>query len=220
MGSERTGRQIGFDALRIIAAFLVICQHVEYYWGDVIIRPISRIAVFLFFLISGYFLWDEDTNLIRNRCHKSISKLCKIYLWAILIYGIEALCVAIHTGTYDVFHVGLWKIFVFVTACTSPLFPYGYHLWFLIALIESLVVIWVISKKYNLYTNKYSGELCIVFSIIGVWVNHYIVTMPMQKIILLAMPTIILGGNTAKRDKREQDTYGASNLHLLNGFSL
>ena len=158
MGNKITGRLEGLDALRFIAAFLVICQHVHNYGGMDVVRPISRIAVFLFFLISGYFLYDEDVVQIRGKCYKSIHKLCRIYLFAILIYGIEALCVSMATNSYDVFHVGPWKLFVFITSCTSPFFPYGYHLWFLIALIESLFIIAVISKKRNLFTYKYSGR--------------------------------------------------------------
>lgn len=194
MGNKKTGRLVGLDALRLIAAFLVICQHVHNYGGMDVVRPISRIAVFLFFLISGYFLYDEDIVQIRGKCYKSIHKLCRIYLFAILIYGIEALCVSMATNSYDVFHVGPWKLFVFITSCTSPFFPYGYHLWFLIALIESLFIIAVISKKRNLFTYKYSGIVCVLISILGVYVNHYFSAMPMLKPILLAMPTIILGG--------------------------
>ena len=59
MENKKTGRLVGLDALRLIAAFLVICQHVHNYRGMDVVRPISRIAVFLFFLISGYFLYDE-----------------------------------------------------------------------------------------------------------------------------------------------------------------
>lgn len=194
MESETTKRQAGLDALRIMAAFFVISQHVQNYWGNEFIRPISRVAVFLFFLISGYFLYDENTSLIKRKCHKSIRKLCAIYLWALLIYGIEALCVAVRTDSYDAFHIGLWKFFVFITSCTSPLFPYGYHLWFLIALLESLLCIAVVSKKCNLFTNKYSGVVCVLISVLGILFNHYFSAMPMQKTCFLAMPTIILGG--------------------------
>ena len=69
------------------------------------------------------------------------------------------------------------------------------HLWFLIALIESLFIIAVISKKRNLFTYKYSGIVCVLISILGVYANHYFSAMPMLKPILLAMPTIILGGH-------------------------
>lgn len=194
MRNEKKERQVGLDALRIIAAFFVICQHLHNYWGDDFFRPISRVAVFLFFLISGYFLYDENTCSIRKRCYKSIRKLCRIYLWAILIYGMEALNEAIKSSSLDAFYIGPWKLFVFFASCSSPFFPYGYHLWFLIALIEALLIIAVISKKRNLFTYKYSGIVCVLISILGVTVNHYFSAMPLLKPILLAMPTIILGG--------------------------
>lgn len=199
MENKRIGRLVGLDALRLVAAFLVICQHLHNYWGIDVVRPISRIAVFLFFLISGYFLDDEDTVQIRKKCHKSINKLCRIYLFAILIYGIEALCVSMTTDSYDVFHVGPWKWFVFITSCTSPFFPYGYHLWFLVALIEALVIICIISVRYNIFTWKYIGILCVMLSMAGVAVNHYVISLPMQKTLLLAMPTIVLGGVIRRR---------------------
>ena len=72
---SKKSRLLGLDALRLIAALLVICQHIQTYCGDVFVRPISRIAVFLFFLISGYFLYDERAELIRSKCFKSIKNL-------------------------------------------------------------------------------------------------------------------------------------------------
>lgn len=191
---SKKSRLLGLDALRLVAALLVICQHVTTYCGGAFIRPISRIAVFLFFLISGYFLYDERTEIIRGKCLKSIRKLCRIYLWAILIYGIEALYEAIKSGSFDVFYIGPWKLFVFFASCSSPFFPYGYHLWFLMALIESLFIIAVISKKRNLFTYKYTGIVCVLMMVLGISVNHYYSAMPLLKPVLLAMPTIILGG--------------------------
>ena len=41
MENKKTGRLVGLDALRLIAAFLVICQHVHNYWGMDVVRPIS-----------------------------------------------------------------------------------------------------------------------------------------------------------------------------------
>lgn len=187
-------RLLGLDALRFIAALLVICQHIQTYCGDSFVRPISRIAVFLFFLISGYFLYDERADLIRNKCLKSVKKLCRIYLWAMLIYGIEALYEAIKSGSFDVFHIGPWKLFVFFASCSSPFFPYGYHLWFLIALIESLFIIAVISKKRNLFTYKCSGIVCVLMLVLGIFVNHCFSAMPLLKPVLLAIPTVLLGG--------------------------
>lgn len=191
---SKQNRLLGLDALRLVAALFVICQHIQTYSGDVIIRPISRIAIFLFFLISGYFLYDERAELIRSKCLKSIKKTCRIYLWAILIYGIEALYEAIRSGSFDVFYIGPWKLFVFFASCSSPFFPYGYHLWFLIALIESLFIIAVISKKRNLFTYKCSGIVCVLMLVLGVFVNHYFSAMPLLKPVLLAIPTILLGG--------------------------
>lgn len=195
---SKKSRLLGLDALRLLAAFLVICQHIQTYYGDAFVRPISRIAVFLFFLISGYFLYDERAELIRFKCLKSVKKTCRIYLWAILIYGIEALYEAIKSGSFDVFHIGPWKLYVFFASCSSPFFPYGYHLWFLIALIEALFIIAVISKKGNLFTYKYSGIVSALVLILGVTANHYFSTMPLLKPILLAMPTILLGGGNTE----------------------
>ena len=48
----------GLDALRLLAAFFVVCQHIQSYWGLEVIRPVSRTPVILFFLISGYFRYD------------------------------------------------------------------------------------------------------------------------------------------------------------------
>lgn len=191
---SKKSRLLGLDALRLVAALLVICQHVTTYCGDAFIRPISRIAVFLFFLISGYFLYDERAEIIRGKCLKSIRKLCSIYLWAILIYGIEALYEAIKSGSFDVFYIGPWKLFVFFASCSSPFFPYGYHLWFLIALVESLLIIAILAYKCNPYTYKNIGVICFLCVLFGITITHKSVFLPFNMTLFIALPTIIMGG--------------------------
>lgn len=191
---SKKSRLLGLDALRFIAALLVICQHIQTYCGDAFVRPISRIAVFLFFLISGYFLYDERAELIRNKSLKSVKKLCSIYLWAILLYGIEALYEAIKSGSFDVFHIGPWKLFVFFASCSSPFFPYGYHLWFLIALAESLLIIAILAYKCNPYTYKNIGVICFLCVLFGITITHKFVFVPFNMTLFIALPTIIMGG--------------------------
>lgn len=195
---SKKSRLLGLDALRLVAALLVICQHVTTYCGDAFIRPISRIAVFLFFLISGYFLYDERAEIIRGKCLKSIRKLCSIYLWAILIYGIEALYEAIKSGSFDVFNIGPWKLFVFFASCSSPFFPYGYHLWFLIALVESLLIIAILAYKCNPYTYKNIGVICFLCILFGITITHKSVFVPFNMTLFIALPTIIMGGGNKK----------------------
>ena len=61
-------RKIGLDVLKCIAAFLVVCIHASFYdkFGDYF-TAISRMAVPIFFIITGYFYTRTVVHYSQNR---------------------------------------------------------------------------------------------------------------------------------------------------------
>lgn len=59
---ETNNRQYNIDILRLICALLVVCIHCTNYSLREYILPITRIAVPIFFIISGYFLYSDNIS--------------------------------------------------------------------------------------------------------------------------------------------------------------
>lgn len=135
--NDSKSRLKGIDVLRIICAFLVVCIHCNGYLYEDYIMPLARTAVPVFFIISGYFLYNDVMDVVKKRVLSSIKKISVIFILSTILYSIYALIISINTQQYGVFgNIGLWKLFVFIVNSSPLLFPCDFHLWFLIALIE------------------------------------------------------------------------------------
>ena len=145
-------------------------------------------------MISGYFLYDENKAVVGRKCIKSIKKISCIYGWALLIYVVEAFYVGVTTSSYNALIVGPWKLFTVFMYCASPFFPYGYHLWFLVALIEALFLIALLTKKINIFTSKRFSIICVFLLFLGVFITKIELSMPLKNTLLIALPSIVMGG--------------------------
>lgn len=122
--------------LKSLAAFLVLVIHFHFY-GLRYLAPITMSAVSIFFVIGGYFLYDDDHEKLIRRERKQIKKLIKILLVTNGIYFVleflvnEKLCISSLT---DFFH---W---ILMGDNISG------HLWFLNAYIYGLIVILLFDK--------------------------------------------------------------------------
>ena len=123
-------RNIWLDLFRFLLIFMVINIHFN---EQSFFLPIFRLAVPMFFMISGYFSYSKDYNAQMNKNIKSI-KASLSYI----VFG-YSFC----------FVVGLILLLFNYDMTKYELFPYSYHLWFLI----SFFVVWCVHFlicKYNL----------------------------------------------------------------------
>lgn len=128
----------GLDILKCLCAFLVICIHVPFpeyinFW----ILPLTRVAVPIFFMITGYFYIDVINKKKENR---QIKNVLLITVFANVLYFLWNFLLCIINGTYveylsSVFSVRALTNFIFFNES-----PFGYHLWYLSALLYTLVV--------------------------------------------------------------------------------
>lgn len=74
-------------ALKGICAFLVVCCHAPLFSGfEKWLIPLSTSAVPFFFVITGYFLYNEDTSILQTKISKTIKKLIPIIVICNLVY--------------------------------------------------------------------------------------------------------------------------------------
>ncbi|MBQ6099363.1 MAG: acyltransferase [Methanobrevibacter sp.] len=142
------------NIIKCIAIFAVICIHCRFYHvssvGSVI-DAISRFAVPIFFLISGFFSYYENEDYALSKYRMRIIRLVKIYIVANLAYIIFFLLIGKLTGLNDVISLfSLDSIFGYII---FNLTPGADFLWFISALLYCYILFYII-RKLNFNINS------------------------------------------------------------------
>lgn len=198
--NDSKSRLKGIDVLRIICAFLVVCIHCNGYLYKDYIMPLARTAVPVFFIISGYFLYNDVMDVVKKRVLSSIKKISVIFILSTILYSIYVLVISINTQQYGVFcNIGLWKLFVFIVNSSPLLFPYDFHLWFLIALIEGMCFFYLMQNQIN---NKIWMFVIIslillhlnpIFNPIKINILNKLFSVPFRPVLFQSLPCLIIG---------------------------
>ena len=128
--------------LKFVAACLIIIIHVP---TIKILLPISRLAVPCFFMVSGYFLYDQDHLAITKNIKKAIKK---ILLLSLKIHIVYLIIVGLFNSYYDgnirirLYDWDFW-VKLLLYGESIPFYKYGNKVfWYLTAYIETLIVIY------------------------------------------------------------------------------
>ena len=125
-------------SLKAVCAFFIICIHCSFIGKDAFL-PIIKIAVPCFYIISGFFLVDNNGSIQLEKVIKQIKKLLLLILTANCVY----LIVTFITEGLNVSH--LLQIKSIIRLCF-----YGdviaVHLWFLNAYVEGLLIVLLLIK--------------------------------------------------------------------------
>ena len=140
-------RLLSIDILRLIAALLVVYLHADSPFSYILLAP-SRVAVPLFFAVSGFFFFSTTSNLMKQRAKKAIKKLSTYYILSLIFFCLVGFYECQASQDFSPFKMNITKIFNLIVRCSSPIMPYGFHLWFLVALIE-VYVIFLLFPKYK-----------------------------------------------------------------------
>lgn len=144
LGYKNDHEIYGLQILKLICAFFVVQIHFNSV-ARLLLSPIVRIAVPVFFMITGYFLISKDGTIQSNKVRITIFKLIKLYIFVTIIYLLyQFLCIRDWTFFQKFTHLSFWVSYLFIG--TMP----GFHLWYIISLIESLIIIYIGNKlKFN-----------------------------------------------------------------------
>lgn len=189
MTSLQTQRNSSIDIIKCIAAFLVVCIHYlpKSNMVDAYINAICRVAVPLFFIISGYY-YD---NLKRsNKLKLHIIKIIKITLWASLLYLIASVAKHMYKDdllewlltTFSLKNLSHWLIF---NDC-----PISIHLWYLYALIYALVANVIVD---NLKIGKGLIYISMALLCLHLVLNIGYPCVYLRNWLLLGLPFIVIG---------------------------
>lgn len=143
-------RQSGLDVLKFLCAFLIVCIHIPFgFKGNDYFTVLTRFAVPTFFMISGFFY---PATIERGKQAKQILKTVKLAVTSFAVYFVWRIVYTLITKG-DVLAV-LKKGFSLEEILSLIFFNktyFGGHLWYLNALIYTLLVMYVFAryKKFN-----------------------------------------------------------------------
>ena len=84
---KRSKRIPSLYILKTVGAFFVLCAHFGLYKSQYI-EPITKSGIFIFFIISGYFLYNTNTEEIKKKIKHSSIKMLKLILFFNLFYAV------------------------------------------------------------------------------------------------------------------------------------
>ncbi len=148
---SKVSRNHSLDTLKCLCAFLVIVMHTTQsgYWTEML-YPIRRIAVPIFFIISGYFLFSSDIAVTTNRLKANISKVVSLVILSSCFYAVVNFLQG-QTVEFDVIEVFLLNEN-----------PFSGPLWYLNSYLYVLFFFLVLAR-YKLFDHKSISRLFPLF---------------------------------------------------------
>lgn len=119
--------------LKAICALLVVAIHAPVGEYREVVNSIASFAVPLFFTISGYFLWDQDSTLSQSKLLNAIKRLVPTLLITHAVYSVLP-----HTG----FPLGKDLTF-YIKWVLTGVNHNNMHLWYLHSLLWSLAILYL-----------------------------------------------------------------------------
>lgn len=186
--------------LKAICAFLVVVIHFPMKYGYYF-YPIVRIAVPCFFMISGYFLYNDNREKMISNLKRALSKTLHVTITAYLFYFL------IEIVKYIIFQdvsLCIYSNTILYYLLAGPQIGSSSHLWYLIAYIETLIVVFLCTKNNtikmlwwlipiglvaNLLLGKY-GFLLPPFDFSSVGVPNYIMA---RNVFTIGIPAFAIG---------------------------
>jgi len=144
--SGKSNRLIALDGMRGVAACFVVLIHVfpgwqEYPWTEVYLRQgVARFAVPFFFAASGFFMAAKEVSFERTWPRvKSIFKL--YFIWSLIYLVMPRMTLVAELGWSGAYEQ---KLRFLQKAELLLLVGPGFHLWFLISLMSSMLAfVWL-----------------------------------------------------------------------------
>ena len=158
------------DIVKFIMAIIVILVHTYpfYYYNETLgfisSNVIGRLVIPFYFTVSGY-LFYKGLKKGQDKYYKNyIKKLIKLYIkWSLILLPFGLLFISKYTEINIITIVGYTIIGIFYSGTY-------YHLWYMIALILSIIIVYYLSKKLNI---KYILLIGFILQIIGLTETYF-----------------------------------------------
>lgn len=163
--TRKYDREYGLDLLKMVCAFLVVYIHTGKY--NVVLSLFCNVAVPTFFVISGY-LYEKIVIKKENQI-KQIRRLLQMLLISFGFYCVTSGIIkpllrgaSIQKELMEQFSIIPLLKLLFLNATT-----FGYHLWYLDALLYVLIIALFVDR-YQLISKNKCNILCAVLFFLGI----------------------------------------------------
>lgn len=156
-------RVYGLDILKALCAFCVIMIHAPFPGTiGICAKELSRIAVPIFFMITGYFYTDVKN---QNRELAQIKKIFSLCFFSNILYFLWKLFLDVLYFLWQYFfvHSGYqFTLFLFQTANKESLLKFfifnvplfSDHLWYLCAVLYVLIIVYFLNRVFPKYSSR------------------------------------------------------------------
>lgn len=192
-------RIYSIEALRLVAAFAVVAIHFSlkgiicgYIWTNL------YFAVPFFYLVSGYFLKEYDSDELKYKVIRRMKRIFKIFICTAIIYlMINISYFVIYKGidiyTYLEHNLSLNRVFNFIILNVWP-FHIGGAIWFLQAMVYSyLFILLLIKTKLIKYESYIVIVLLILNAVFGEFSRWLGLPLVQASVFTRALPYMLLG---------------------------
>lgn len=146
---QSEGKIHSIDAMRFIAALLVVVIHIPFSSVEAtgITIAFGKIAVPFFLVVCGYFLWRNDEKDFMARLKKQAKKILLLTVAANVIYTAIALVQALTSGaTLSQFAAATFTRTNLENFFIWNMSPFGDHLWYLGSLLYAILMLMLLCK--------------------------------------------------------------------------
>lgn len=135
------------NVAKCLGIFAVICIHCTLFkFGrkGLVIDALSRFAVPLFFVISGYFSFYPNLERSLDKYKTRAYRLIKLLISSMILYFIfYVFVIRYHSFYYSIYSITLGQIF---NALIFNAYTYGPHLWFIGSLIYCYIFYYILGR--------------------------------------------------------------------------
>lgn len=218
MQETKKGRNVYLDLFRFFLAFMIICIHLTIETYDFF--PLYRLAVPMFFMISGYFLYTKDVEKQKHKSVGFIRRSAKYMLIGIAFYTVYEFifCLIDETSIGWFFTTILYEgdsplfEFFFLNA-PIPYYTVGAQIWFLIAMFVLSLIHFLLVKLQK--TSWYKVLVPVCFAIYFFFSGFMYIVQPktdipiryMRNAWFFGLPTFGLGYLIAQWDWHKKSWY-------------
>lgn len=188
-------RNNGIDALKCMAAILIVAIHcASVTLFDQAVHLIGRMSVFLFYMITGFYL---DGLFKRDKIGRYINKILKITVFAYVLY----LCIYLASPVSGTLSLDVLpsadSLLIWLFSGSNDV---GGHLWYLNSLILALCFI-VLIRKLGLYNSwlpivvLFASNYILATFVDDIWIY--------RNFLFMATPCILFGKKLKETIERE-----------------
>ncbi len=190
--NNTTSRYKGLDILKCLCAFMIVNTHVlnrtDCSMAEMFLKDFDRIAVPIFFMITGYFYENTCRN---NREKSQIKKIGLLWLVGnVIAFVFEIVLSVIKGGTVSEYISESFTLHNIAYMILVNPSPFQGHLWYLSAILYVLIIAAVINRiKLKKYVIKGLPFISLILLIAGIVIGRYSI------IILNMNPSVVCSRN-------------------------